>query len=328
MAAKLTVRRLAGTVLLLVLVAATAAAEPPDGSDAAPGFWETVLHPHALKVQKLLADGSRQREMANQYSESQQLAERTRLLGEALERFQKAVALDPHNLQAVKEVALTAYDLGDYAHALDALLELGRLDPDDRRLVPKLCVSYIKLRRFDDAIAVLERILGGELTPPERATMLGLLGYAYMAQGRLEDAIDAYDRAARAQPYGTDVLALNGLAVAYDRDEQLGRAAEVLEQVRQLDPSFSHLLVLGGAPASNGPQIPFAPPSDKHYWLALAYEAQKLWAEAGVEWHAYLAAGDAVYRRRADEHLRSVTQELTRHRPAGPAHPAPARRPR
>jgi hypothetical protein len=109
--------------------------------------------------------------------------------------------------------------------------------------------------------------------------------------------------------YGTggDAAALAGLAVAYDRDEQLGRAAEALQQVQQLDPQFNFLAVAGNANA-----IPFSPPSDRHYWLALAYEQQKKWSEAAIEWRAYVESAAPTYKRRAEEHLRTVNQELAR----------------
>jgi hypothetical protein len=58
--------------------------------------------------------------------------------------------------------------------------------------------------------------------------------------------------------------------------------------------------------------IPFSPPADKHYWLAMAYEAQKKLPEAAIEWRAYLDSADPLYERRAEDHLKGINAELAK----------------
>jgi hypothetical protein len=96
---------------------------------------------------------------------------------------------------------------------------------------------------------------------------------------------------------------LNGLAVALDRDEQVGRAADALAQLHQLDPDFTSLM---HPPPGGGASVPFSPPGDRHYWLALAYMAQHRLPEAAAAWRAYLVSPAPAYRHRAEEHLREV----------------------
>jgi tetratricopeptide (TPR) repeat protein len=280
-------------------------------------FWERVVTPHAPKIAKLRAEATQLKNRANMYYDAHQVGEKMKYLGQALEKLEQAAKLAPDRADVVQEYADCAHDAGEHDKAIDAYARVLALKPDGPHvdLPRRLALSYIKTLRFEEAAEVLERALGDE-GGLDRATALGMLGYVYMAQGRLEDAIDAYTRASMAtrSPYyggGGDVYALTGLAVAYDRDEQIERSLEVLEQVRGLDPAFTHLVASYGYNYGYS-TIPFSPPSDRHYWLALAYEAQKKWSEAKVEWRAYLESHEPMYKRRAEEHLEIVTQELER----------------
>lgn len=279
-------------------------------------FWEKVATPHAEKIARLRLEGNNFRGRAAQYYDVLQIADKNKYLQKALDKFEAAAALAPDRADLIRDVADVAHDLGDHEKAIASYLEILELQPDERtfELHRRLAASYMQTLRWDDAEDVLERALGNEIPNAyERAVALQYLGYVYMAEGRLDDAIDAYQRASASQRYGyyggggADLSSLAGLAVAYDRDEQVARAAEVLQQVQQLDPQFQFLL-----PNAYYRPIPFSPPSDRHYWLALAYEHQKKWTEAAVEWRAYIESADPLYERRAQEHLRVVNKELAR----------------
>ncbi len=306
--------------LSLVLSAAAAADEiSPSYAQQRPEieYWEAVVTPHAARIAKLRADGAQLKQRANQYYESHMMAERMKYFGQAMDKYEAAAELAPDRADVVRDFADAAFDAGEYDKAATAYLRVRDLSPSDRGtgIERNLAWAFIKLLRFEDAAATLERALGDDLVQVyDRTNILGLLGYTYMAQGRLEDAIDAYTRASLGNAttrgygyYGADYLTLTGLAVAYDRDEQVGRAQELLEQVRQMDPSFSFVIPQQYTLVS---PIPFSPPSDKHYWLALCYEAKKEWSAAAVEWRAYIESADPTYERRAEEHLKQVNAEL------------------
>ncbi len=305
--------RLAGLAFLveLVLVAAPARADKPDDG-AHPAFWDGVARPHAAEVDKLIEEGVALRDRANQFYEAQQEPPRHRLLFEAEKRFLRAVELDPHHAGALRSLALVASDLGDFGRVVAAteLIHGAGMLAGDRLLATTLATAYIKLGRWDDAIELLEHLVGGETSSSDRGALFGLLGYAYMGAGRLEDSIATYDRAVHEQPVGGDIQSLNGLAVAYDRDEQVARAAEVLGQLHQLDPDFSSLMHPASSTGAGSAAIPFSPPGDRHYWFALAYQAQDRLAEASAAWRAYLASPAPRFRHRAEEHLREVDAAL------------------
>jgi tetratricopeptide (TPR) repeat protein len=160
-----------------------------------PTFWETVVRPHAKEVTHLVNQSGGLRNRAGQYAEPQQVGERQRLFEEALALLEQAQKLDPQDQIVLHELGMTALDAGEYVKAEAALSALIKLTPDDGLLVQPLAISYQKLHRWDDAVEVCQRGLGAELSPADRSALLRLLGYSYMGQGRLEDAIDAYDRA-------------------------------------------------------------------------------------------------------------------------------------
>lgn len=303
-------------------------------------LWQQILNPHADEVKKLVGEGRILRDqIAAQYYDPSQLPARRQVLADALKRFEQAAALDPDDANLAIETGHLAFDVGDWDKAIRWYLRARELRPEDTNYVVTfdLAECYVRTRRWEEARDVLERGLPDAPTALDRSRGLVVLGYVHMAEGRLEDAIDAFTRATSQQQYGMgpDWLALASLAVAFDRDEQLGRAAELLEQVRQIDPNFNFLfypVYYPGAgamlPASQRAYIPFSPPSDKHYWLALAYEAQGKLPEAAVEWRAYAESVEPPYERRAREHLKLVNEALAKKSPrATDRPPKPPRKP-
>src|SRR5262245_18806611 len=209
-------------------------------------YWEQVVTPQAARIARLRNDGFQLKQRANQIYEPQMTAERMKFFAQAMEKYEAAAALAPDRADVVRDFADAAFDAAEYDKAVTAYLRVRELAPDDRNTIidHNMAWAYLKLLRFEDAAATLERSLGDELVQGyERTGVLGLLGYTYMAQGRIEDAIDAYTRATLGNTaqrgygygygYGPDQITLTGLAVAYDRDEQVGRSQELIEQVRQ-----------------------------------------------------------------------------------------------
>lgn len=310
-------------VLALAFVPVSAGAEV-DYSYAQPRppeieYWEAVVTPHAARIARLRNEGAQLRQRAGQFYEPQMTAERAKIHAQMVDKYRAAAELAPDKADVVREYADAAFEASDFDSAVAAYNRARELSPDKATGIDRnLAWAYLKLLRFEDAVTTLERALGDEVVSGyERAAMLGILGYTYMAQGRLEDAIDAYTRAMLSNQqtrygyggyggYG-DYITLTGLAVAYDRDEQVSRAQELMEQVRTADPNFTHVIP---QQYSYGSQIPFSPPSDKHYWIALCYEAKKEWSAAAIEWRAYIDSAEPTYKRRAEEHLKLVKAEL------------------
>lgn len=286
-------------------------------------LWQQILKPHADEVANLLYDGRQLRDsIANQYYEPTQQPQRRQILADAAAKFQRAHDLDPDDAGVLLELANVQFDAGLYDRAIDSYTRYREAKPDDTSsyyTYYNLGESYVRLGRFEDAATILERGIADDASwqAMDRSHTLVLLGYVYMSQNRLDDAIDVYTRAASVTNVGyggADQLALMSLAVAYDRDEQLGRAQETLEQVKQVDPTFNFLMnqypVQGNQYPSQRYYVPWSPPADRHYWMAMVYEAQDRLPEAASEWRAYAESVEPTYKHRAELHVKDVKSKL------------------
>jgi tetratricopeptide (TPR) repeat protein len=287
-------------------------------------LWQSILKPHADEVADLLFEARQIRDQyAQQYYDPSQLTQRRKVLADAVARFERAHQLDPDDMGVLLELANVQFEAAEYEKAVDSYVKYRENIPDDQAAASyytyyNLGECYTRLGRFDDAATILERGIADSSSwqPMDRGHTLVLLGYVYMAQNRLDDAIDVDTRAASIQPYAgqTDQLAIMHLAVAYDRDEQLGRAQEMMEQEKQLDPNFTWMMqqypVQGSATPQSRYYVPYSPPADRHYWLAMVYEAEDKLPEAASEWRAYAESVDPVYKHRAEAHEKDVKARL------------------
>jgi tetratricopeptide (TPR) repeat protein len=253
----------------------------------------------------LLAEGRDLVERAGALRTAEQATRRRQILEEAVSRFDSATALAPRSPQPRLELALGLAEVGEYVRAGAAFAEWhGVVDGNtDADVALRWGRTLLRQRRFADATVVLDRALV-DAGPGDRAQLLLLAGYVHLAAGRIEDAVDHFERAAKGLLPGSDLVvaacAQLGLAVAYDRDEQLGKAAEALAEARAADPALAAPLLH----SSVGGLFPFTPAADLHYFRALAYEATGRREEALVEWRAYAASPEARYAARALDHIR------------------------
>jgi tetratricopeptide (TPR) repeat protein len=337
---------LAALVALPVLArGASVLADPytPPGREPArkATFWERVQSPHVDEIRRLVGEATFLRQgIATQYWDQYLLPTRRRVLRDALDRYEHALALDPRRLDLRLDAAHTALEAGEYERAAVHYLAYREKTSDNALLVTyDLAEAYARLGRWADTIDELEPV-ADDPSNYERARFLTLLGEGYMARGRLDDAIDALERSVVAFPqqYGSvDQLTLALLAVAYDRDEQLGRAHEMIDQLRAIDPQFYVLMQQQPVTAATAPSqrtyIIYAPPSDRHYVLGLFYEAQGRLAEAAASWRAYLDSAEPGFARRAQQHLAGAQRQLAElsrqraaaaHAAAGKPKPRPA----
>jgi tetratricopeptide (TPR) repeat protein len=98
-----------------------------------------------------------------------------------------------------------------------------------------------------------------------------------MTMGRLEDAIARYRQSLSHYPGYR--LALWGLGVALDRDEQFTEAMSIIGKAMASDPTMQEL---------RKPDVFFIPPGDAHYYFAMGYESRGDYRQARREWRAFL----------------------------------------
>lgn len=97
--------------------------------------------------------------------------------------FRVLAALEQHGPCSQADVGrATGIDRSDVVATLDELVtwDLARREPDrfDRRrnVVTVTRVGLVRLEELDDALSVVQRAVLEPLTPPERATVVQLLG--------------------------------------------------------------------------------------------------------------------------------------------------------
>jgi len=155
---------------------------------------------------------------------------------------------------------------------------------DEADICFKLGIAYSKLGAFEQAVQeynLCDQRVGGPRSDAQnrRATMHANAAEGLMALGRLDEAIQRYQASVALQP--GNILGWWGLAVAYDRDEQISKAAEALAPALAADPQMKVL---------TSESVFFIPAGDIHYYFALGHLIRGDLAASTKEWQAYLAA--------------------------------------
>ena len=189
---------------------------------------------------------------------------------------------------------------------------------DEASCTLRLAVEQSRGGRLHDSLSTYERHL--QLGGPEGLVHANT-AEVLMALGRLPEAVEGYRRAIeletrRPPGHGRDAalaLALYGLAVALDRDEQGDAAAEPLRRAIALDPRAA---LLPGPGEPGGEDLFFIPSGDVHYYRGLALRAQGRPQDAVEAFQRFCASvPDSRFVARAEAHLRQLG------RPPAPSSP-------
>lgn len=158
---------------------------------------------------------------------------------EALRHALDAVELDDQNAEAQHLVALLYLDLCRRSpddcrleeaerHARTAV----RVKADYREAINTLGVVLIHRKKYADAVGVLKPLTADILyQTPENAW--GNLGWAYLEQGQLDQAIDALSRSVAAQPMFC--VGNFRLGIAHERKQQPAQALAALNRALGTD---------------------------------------------------------------------------------------------
>ena len=152
----------------------------------------------------------------------------------AQEAFDKALALDPHLIEARINMIFIYLSQGQKAKARAAADQLKREAPNDasvhfvRGVVARLDGNY------DKAMRSLDRML--RLNPAERVVVAYNRARLFTYQGRYDDALAELDRGAEVEADHPLIKTFRARALYYRGDEV--RAAEILEQVLEQQPQL------------------------------------------------------------------------------------------
>jgi tetratricopeptide (TPR) repeat protein len=266
-------------------------------------FWRDLAYPGLRQHQAAIARGTRlyqaaiSKRVAYRWRGGVQTwtglaanRERQQLLEGALVEFRAAVSASQTLAEGHYWVGQTLNELERCEAAVVTLDLARRLDPTPERkyrVAAALGIAYTKVGRFTEAVIEYDRAERAltELdaaksyryrSAGEFARLHGNAAEALLALGRVEEAIHRYEVSLENVPSYS--LSQWGLAVALDRDEQGGRAREVVRRVLERDPQLRSL---------TAPGVFFIPHGDIHYYFALGYQALGKNDLARREWLAF-----------------------------------------
>jgi Flp pilus assembly protein TadD/GGDEF domain-containing protein len=188
-------------------------------------------------------------------------------LEEAVEEFQRALTLDPNNVNVSNSLGVCYAQMGQFEEAVNefvrvaslkpgefmgqynlacALLNLGREDEAERafsrasKLEPRRAAPYFQLaklcrkqKRFEESLSYLTRTV--ELKP-HWAKAWRLFGECFLEQGEDAEAMNGFKKALKIN--GNDAAALSGLAILYARvDSNLEIALSLARRSVELEPN-------------------------------------------------------------------------------------------
>jgi tetratricopeptide (TPR) repeat protein len=139
----------------------------------------------------------------------------------AAHELHKALEIDPHNIRALRRLALSLDAMKRPEDAAAAWLNVIQQDPGDHAAYNNL--GYLRLRRGDPEAAekLYQRALDAD---PFFTPALNNLGNLYLDRGRIEDAITLYRRALEVNPADTDAWFNLGNAFYALRDPEKAEA--------------------------------------------------------------------------------------------------------
>lgn len=152
----------------------------------------------------------------------------------AQDAFDKALAIDPHLLEARMHMVFIALSRGEKQKARDTAEQLAREAPNDvgvhfaRGVVARLDGNYVKAARS------FERML--RLNPAERVVVAYNRARLLTYQGRYDEALAELDEGAALEPDHPLIKTFRARALYYQGEPV--KAAEILEQVLEQHPQL------------------------------------------------------------------------------------------
>lgn len=153
----------------------------------------------------------------------------------AFVEFQKAVQIEPNNKEIVYNLGIVYLQLEDNENAKQYFLKAVKLDPKFADAYNNLGVTYMQLGQWRDAVGAFQKALANLLyRTPEKAFYS--MGMSYYRLGEYEKAVDAFKDSIRRD--NTFVFSYYGMALAYNKLERLGDAAEIMDRAILADPNY------------------------------------------------------------------------------------------
>jgi tetratricopeptide (TPR) repeat protein len=186
------------------------------------------------KVQRQRAakpnDAQRHLQSKRLYQKARQYHRRDRL-EQAIALYQEVIKIDPEHYNARFNLGAAYIETESFDNAYYILTDLYLKEPDNQQVMLNLAIANIGRRRFDQALALLDKAAA---TPKAPLFEIALhKGIAYNHLNQTQDALDWYKRAEALRP--DDPRLLFNLAVVSDQQQRYAAAIDYYR--RHIDQS-------------------------------------------------------------------------------------------
>jgi tetratricopeptide (TPR) repeat protein/tRNA A-37 threonylcarbamoyl transferase component Bud32 len=160
---------------------------------------------------------------------------------DALKMYQKAWILNPSEKDYEIKMANSLFQCHKINEAIDSYLSIIERYNDCLQAIYELGIVYYKIGQKKHALQILER---ARTLSPENQEVLTCLGALYQEMGEINQAIDVYSMLECLNPQS--LVTLHNLACAYYQSNNLDMAREKLEILISMGVETSHSYILLG----------------------------------------------------------------------------------
>jgi type IV pilus biogenesis/stability protein PilW len=149
--------------------------------------------------------------------------------------FQKAIMIDANNRDALYNLGLACYHLEDYEKSKQYFLQALSITPDYPDAHNNLGLIYMQLGQWKEAEEHFQKAVSNPIykTPELAYYSLGMIQYR---QGRYDNALESFKASVRRDR--NFALPYYGMALAYNRLERFGEAADLMEKAISVDGAY------------------------------------------------------------------------------------------
>ncbi|MDR2768636.1 MAG: tetratricopeptide repeat protein [Treponema sp.] len=161
----------------------------------------------------------------------------------AIQLYQMARLKDPEHAPTLRGMGHSLFKMKKYKEALAFIRKAIDLSPDDKESLYTLAECYYEANQTDQALKIFAHLRADPVMGPNACLFSGTIN---INSHQYDKAIEDFEIGLKHQNIKSDVLIelKYRLATAYLRQQEIGRAIELLRDVQNLNPSYKDTAVL------------------------------------------------------------------------------------